>query len=40
VQELAELAQGNALAPGVKKVASAVAEYFESALKALDGVEG
>jgi HPt (histidine-containing phosphotransfer) domain-containing protein len=40
VQELAELAQGTALAPGVKKVASAVAEYdFESALKALDSVE-
>jgi len=40
VQELAELAQGTALAPGVKKVASAVAQYdFESALKALDSVE-
>ena len=40
VQELAELARGTALAPGVKKVASAVADYdFESALKALDGVE-
>jgi CheY-like chemotaxis protein len=40
VQELAELAKGTALAPGVKKVASAVAEYdFESALKALDSVE-
>ena len=40
VQELAELAKGTALAPGVKKVANAVAEYdFESALKALDSVE-
>jgi len=40
VQELAELARGTALAPGVKKVASAVAEYdFESALKALERVE-
>ena len=40
VQELAELAKGTALAPGVKKVANAVAQYdFESALKALDSVE-
>ncbi len=40
VQQLAELAQGTALAPGVKKVASAVADYdFESALKALEAVE-
>jgi PAS domain S-box-containing protein len=40
VQELAELAKGTALAPRVKKVASAVAEYdFESALKALERVE-
>ena len=40
VQELAELARGTALAPGVKKVATAVAEYdVESALKALERVE-
>ena len=40
VQELAELARGTRLAPGIKKIESAVAQYdFESALKALEGVE-
>ena len=40
VQELAELARGTRLAPGIRRVESAVAEYdFESALKALESVE-